>query len=97
MNSMEYERRVDKYLLRELGKELELREFQLGDYDDVNRVTKFIFRRLVELNWTLARFFRNLRGLINPTSSDAAKKEAERRLSRRIFHRQAAPRVCCLT
>ena len=81
MNSMEYERRVDKYLLRELGKESELREFQLGDYDDVNRVTKFIFRRLVELNWTLARFFRNLRGLINPTSSDAAKKEAERRLS----------------
>ena len=59
MNSMEYERRVDKYLLRELGKESELREFQLGDYDDVNRVTKFIFRRLVELNWTLARFFRN--------------------------------------
>jgi len=77
---MEYERRVDKYLLRELGRESEIRELTLGPYDEVARPMKFVFRRMVELNWTLSRFFRNLRAFVDPDSSSAAKKEAERRL-----------------
>jgi glycosyltransferase involved in cell wall biosynthesis len=83
MNFQEHDRRVDKYLLRELGKESALREAQLGDYGDVNRLMEFVLRRLIELNWTLSRFFRNVRDLINPASSEVAKKEAQRRLS---FH-----------
>ena len=52
-------RRVEQYLLRELGNELELLEKKAA-YADADKYTLFVYWRLREFHWTLSRFLQKL-------------------------------------
>lgn len=94
MTAMERERRVDQFLLRELGKESEIREATLGPFDEVSWPMRFLFRRMVELHWTTSRLIRNLRELVNPRSRRVTREESDRRLySSTALPKNNSPRI----